>query len=162
MGFICAKWIRLDDGCVARCDKDHTHQGRHLDSIIDICWPDNDPRMKANMPATTASELIKRVQTRQFELARAIEQRNQAIAMESPYEAGQLIQTSDGTRYRLTAVQGTVRACPPYVGMPNLIGYRLPVEDGKPHSIYYKEGDEPAVIPEPLEDETAAVTSEAA
>ena len=111
MGFICAKWIRLDDGCVARCDKDHTHQGRHLDSIIDICWPDNDPRMKANMPATTAAELVKRVQTRQFELARAIEQRNHAIAMESPYEAGQLIQTSDGTRYRLTAVQGTVRAC---------------------------------------------------
>ena len=47
MGFICAKWIRLDDGCVARCDKDHTHLGRHLDSIIDICWPDNDPRMEA-------------------------------------------------------------------------------------------------------------------
>jgi hypothetical protein len=46
--------------------------------------------------------------------------------------------------------------------MPNLIGYRLPVEDGKSHSIYYKEGDEPTVIPEPLEDETAAVTSEAA
>jgi hypothetical protein len=55
MGFICAKWIRLDDGCVARCDKDHTHQGRHLDSIIDICWPDNDPRMKANMSATTVA-----------------------------------------------------------------------------------------------------------
>jgi len=89
MGFICAKWIRLDDGCVARCDKDHTHQGRHLDSIIDICWPDNDPRMQANMPATTAAELVKRVQTRQFELARAIKQRNHAIAMESPYKAGQ-------------------------------------------------------------------------
>ena len=59
MGFICAKWIRLDDGCVARCDKDHTHQDRHLDSIIDICWPDNDPRMQANMPATTAAELVK-------------------------------------------------------------------------------------------------------
>jgi hypothetical protein len=37
-GFLCAKWKLLSDGCVARCDLDHNHDGDHLDSVIDIQW----------------------------------------------------------------------------------------------------------------------------
>lgn len=37
-GFLCAKWKVLSDGCVARCDLDHNHDGDHLDSVIDIQW----------------------------------------------------------------------------------------------------------------------------
>jgi hypothetical protein len=164
MGFICAKWIRLDDGCVARCDKDHTHQGRHLDSIIDICWPDNDPRMKANMPATTAAELVKRVQAQQFELARSIEQRNHAIAVESPFAKGQTIRTPSGVLYKLTKIGGGIHSCPPYGPMVILVGYRLDDEKQVSQQITYydMEGHPPEIVPEPLEEETDMVTSEAA
>jgi hypothetical protein len=36
--FLCAKWTRLQDGCVARCDQPSKHEGRHLDSVIAISW----------------------------------------------------------------------------------------------------------------------------
>ena len=37
-GFICAKWKRLSDGCVARCDLPHAHKGRHVDNVIAVGW----------------------------------------------------------------------------------------------------------------------------
>lgn len=39
-GFICARLKSLSDGCMARCDRDHNHNGKHLDSVIAISWED--------------------------------------------------------------------------------------------------------------------------
>lgn len=41
---LCAKWMMLSDGCVARCDKRQAHdeQEGHVDSVIAINFTDED------------------------------------------------------------------------------------------------------------------------
>jgi hypothetical protein len=58
-GFICAKWKKLSDGCVARCDQEHGHEGRHLDSVILIGW-EQEPVCK------NCGDLAKRQPTHTF------------------------------------------------------------------------------------------------
>lgn len=38
-GFICAQWKKWPQGWVARCDQDARHEGRHIDNVIAISWP---------------------------------------------------------------------------------------------------------------------------
>ena len=173
--FICAAWKKCIEGpmhrrrtLVFRCDLDEGHEGDHVDKVLLINWPDSEsepecqPRNEWNAPR--AAELVKLVQTRQFELARAIEQRNHAIATESPFAKGQTVRTPSGVLYKLTKIGGGIHACPPYGPMVILVGYRLDDEKQIPQQITYydMEGHPPTIVPEPLEDASVSVTSVAA
>lgn len=162
--FICAAWRRRLEGpmdsrrtLVTRCDLEEGHEGDHVDRVLLVNWPDSEsdpecrPRNEWNDPSVAT--LVKLVQTQQFELARAIEQRNHAIAAESPFAKGQTIRTPGGVLYKLTRVGGGVHACPPYGPMVILVGYRLDDEKQVPQQITYydMEGHPPSIVPEILE-----------
>jgi hypothetical protein len=172
--FICAAW-KIVDGpmhrhrtLVFRCDLDEGHEGDHIDNVLLVNWPDSEsepeyqPRNEWNAPR--AAGLVKLVQTQQFELARTIKERNHAIATESQFAKGQTVRTPSGALYKLTKVGGGIHACPPYGPMVILVGYRLDDEKQIPQQIAYHdmEGYPPTIVPEPLEDDSVAVASEAA
>ena len=172
--FICAAWKKYIEGpmhcrrtLVFRCDLDEGHEGDHVDKVLLINWPDSEsepecqPRNEWN--ALRAAELVKLVQTRQFELARAIAIA-QVTATESPFAKGQTVRTPSGVLYKLTKVGGGIHACPPYGPMVILVGYRLDDEKQVSQQITYydMEGHLPSIVPEPLEDDSTTVTSEAA